>query len=262
VLRGAAGADFELRVDVADGISDKADLPVVVFSHGDGVAPDDYDPLIQHWVTAGLVVLRPHHIRVPGDARHWLQRVEEMHAAADSLGCVEAAIPRLAGRLNRTNLRVAGHSFGAHTAAILLGARPKLADRTLAHPLVTSGVLLAPPGNGDRASMTPEWLQRMPHLDMDWRHLTQRTLLAVGTADRTPISHRGWRWHADAVKDSAANIKLVVLPGADHYLGGIAIGRGVVQDPVFRELAALTCEMLCVERVADHTRAAVSDVYI
>ncbi|MFG3129810.1 alpha/beta hydrolase family protein [Streptomyces tendae] len=106
--------------------------PVVLLAHGFGSSLDGYGPLADHWAAHGFVVVQPTHLdsrtvglaeddpRRPGS---WRSRVEDMRRVLDDLHVVEAAVHGLAGRLNRSRVAAAGHSFGGQTAGILLGLR-------------------------------------------------------------------------------------------------------------------------------------------
>ncbi|CAM5611265.1 PET hydrolase-like domain-containing protein OS=Streptomyces fumanus OX=67302 GN=GCM10018772_40330 PE=4 SV=1 [Streptomyces fumanus] len=142
-------------------------LPVIVFSHGFSWSMDGCAPLADHWAAQGFVVLRPTHLdsrtlgipaddpRTPGLAVP--RRGSE--AELDGLDVLEAAVPGLAGRVDRDEIAVAGHSWGAQTASTLLGARVLDADgvpgEDLSDPRVTAGVLLALTGLGDSLSRSP-----------------------------------------------------------------------------------------------------------
>ena len=54
---------------------------------------------------------------------YWRSRAEDMTRILDQLDVIEAAVPQLPGRLDRSKVAVAGHSMGGHTASLLLGAR-------------------------------------------------------------------------------------------------------------------------------------------
>jgi hypothetical protein len=70
----------------------------------------------------------------------------------DNLDSIEAAVPGLKGRLDRTRVAIAGHSVGAWTASMLLGTSntdPRNGS-TWYNPetCITTGVVLAGIGNG------------------------------------------------------------------------------------------------------------------
>jgi len=140
-------------------------LPILLLSHGHG--PSNfvsslygYGPLVDYYSAHGFVVIQPTHVDSktlpfrssshPDAPLFWRSRAEDMSHILDRLDAVEAAVPTLAGRLNRSKVGVVGHSMGGHTASVLLGARhenPRTGEQLgAAEPRVSVGVLLAAPG--------------------------------------------------------------------------------------------------------------------
>lgn len=99
------------------------DLPVILLSHGHGVA--DYltslhgrGPLADFWAAHGFVVIMPTHLDSttldrsrqdqPQAPPHWRSRADDISFILDHLDELEAAVPTLAGRLDRDRIAVAG----------------------------------------------------------------------------------------------------------------------------------------------------------
>lgn len=124
---------LELRITVP---MSGSDLPIILLSHGHGPSlylpsKDGYGPLVNFYAEHGFVVIQPTHAnsRVAGfasDARggplFWRARVEEMKLILDRLDEIEAMVPAVAGRLDRGRIAAIGHSMGAQTVGMLLGA--------------------------------------------------------------------------------------------------------------------------------------------
>lgn len=209
------------------------DLPIVLFSHGYGPShyipsKDGYAPLVQFWAERGVAVIQPTHassrIGGLGPERlgapfYWRERVAEMRAILDQLGEVERQAPAMAGRLNHDRIAVAGHSFGGHTSALLLGAT--LQGEDFSDPRISAGVLLAAPGRGGD-DLTPESATRFPFFDVDYTAIQKPILVVCGADDNPHFTPRGPEWHADAFTDAPGADALLTIAGVGHGLGGIA----------------------------------------
>lgn len=224
----------DLRVQVSAPVRGHG-LPVVLLAHGFGSSLDGYGPLADHWAAHGFVVVRPTHLdsRTLGlpedDPRRpglWRSRVEDMRRILDDLDAVEAAVPGLAGRLDRSRVAAAGHSFGGQTAGILLGLRvrdPATGEaEDLSDPRVRAGVLLATAGAGGDA-LTPFAAEHLPWLrHPDFSHMTAPALVVAGDQDDLPFTVRGADWTTDPYVLSPGEKSLLTLFGAEHFLGGIS----------------------------------------
>jgi len=216
-------------------------LPIILLSHGQGRSNhlsslNGYGPLVNFWAAHGFVVIQPTHLssrtlsfgpETPGAPLFWRSRVEDMKRILDHLDIIEASVPEITGRLDRSRIAVAGHSMGGHTAGMLLGARltdPE--DGTvvdLAEPRVKAGVLLAAPGNGG-ADLSAWAVENVPFFrHPSFAEMTTPTLVVVGDEDASPhLTVRGADWHADPYFLSPGPKCLLTLFGAGHGLGGIS----------------------------------------
>jgi predicted dienelactone hydrolase len=240
VVLPAPGRGADLHVRVSAPVTGHG-LPVVLFAHGFGSSLDGYGPLADHWAAHGFVVIQPTHLDsrtldLPEDDPRrpglWRSRVEDMKRVLDDLDVLEASVPGLAGRLDRTRVAAAGHSFGGQTAGILLGLRvrdPATGRATdLSDPRVKAGVLLATAGAGGDA-LTPFAAEHLPWLrHPDFTHMTAPALVVAGDKDDLPFTVRGADWTADPYVLSPGEKSLLTLFGAEHFLGGIS-GYGAAE---------------------------------
>ncbi len=113
------GEDLQVRVSAP---ATGSELPIIVFSHGFGWSLDGYGPLADYWAAHGFVVIQPTHLdsrtlnlppEDPRTPRIWRFRVEDMKRILDQLDQLEASVPGLSGRLDRSRIAAAGHSWGA-----------------------------------------------------------------------------------------------------------------------------------------------------
>jgi predicted dienelactone hydrolase len=224
------GEDLQVRVS-APAIG--RELPLLVFSHGFGLSLDSYGPLVDFWTAHGFVVMQPTHLDSrtlslpPDDPRTpliWRFRVEDMKRILDQLDLLEAAVPGLSGRLDRSRIAAVGHSWGAQTASMLLGARVLDAEggtgEDMSDSRIKAGVLLAAPGQGG-ADLTPFAAEHFSFMNPSFADMTTPSLVVAGDRDQSALSVRGPDWFTDPYFLSPGGKSLLTLFGAEHSLGGI-----------------------------------------
>lgn len=202
-------------------------FPLVIFSHGNWSDIDKYDALLSHWASHGYVVIAPYHLDGGGMARGIFNslrkgnagliaaRVAELKWLLDHLPELDAVEPGLARRVDASRVAVAGHSFGAFTAQQLGGAAaidPDSGERVEGRDARVRAVLaISPPGP-------------MFGLinDRSWLELDTPMLVTTGTWDVNARFWPHWRQHALSFETARAGANwLLVIDGADHYLGNL-----------------------------------------
>src|SRR6266536_1310385 len=164
------GEDLQVRISAP---TTGHDLPVIVFSHGFGESLRGYGPLVDYWAAQGFAVIQPTHLDSrtldlppddPRTPRIWRFRVEDLIRVLDHLEELDVN-----GRLDRTRIAVAGHSWGAQTASMLLGARVADEDFPFMNPsfaeMPTPALIVA--GDKDQSLLSvrgPDWFTDAYHL--------------------------------------------------------------------------------------------------
>ena len=238
VVLHAAGrpVDLELRVTVpATGDA----LPIILLSHGHGRSNslsslEGYAPLYEFWAAHGFAVLQPTHLssaflglKAPtGQEMFYQERPADMARILDNLDSIEAAVPGLKGRLDRQRVAVAGHSLGAWTATMLLGASntdPRDGSKWYKPEMrIKAGVVLAGIGRGGM-DISEVGKKMVPFYGADFSKMATPALVVYGDEDVSPhLTNRGADWHADPYTLAPGPKALLTLPGAKHGLGGIS----------------------------------------
>ncbi len=148
-----------------------------------------------------------------------------MHFILDHLDEIEAAVPGLAGRIDKTKIAAVGHSLGGHTVALLAGMRVKdskaCEDIDLSDARIKTAILFSPPGGAEDAS--PAIGERFPELVAnDFSHMRLQSLVVTGDKDINPMFSERADWRADAYRLSPGPKSLLFLNNAGHIFGGIS----------------------------------------
>ena len=225
------GEDLQLRVSAP---ATGTQLPIIVFAHGYGSSLDSYAPLVSFWAAHGFVVIQPTFLDSrtlalsPDDPRTpliWQFRVDDMKHILDELDFIEDSVLGLKGRLDRNRIAAVGHSFGAQTTGMLLGARVIAPDGSLGadrlDPRIKAGILLTPAGKGGE-DLSPFAAEHFPFMNPSYTEMTTPTLVIAGDKDDSPLTIRGWDWFTDAYTLSPGANALLTLFGGEHLLGGIS----------------------------------------
>ncbi|WP_374572664.1 alpha/beta hydrolase family protein [Phenylobacterium sp.] len=207
--------------------------PIIVFSHGNGQSLYAYGPLANYWSAHGFVVIQPTHLdsRMLGLAkddprrpRFWRHREADLVAILDQLDRIEAMVPAVRGRLDLSRIAVAGHSWGAQTASMLLGAtHPDPDDGSvvdIADSRVKAGVLLAVPGTGGD-NLSAFAAENFPFMNPDFSRMRTPALVIAGDHDNGAMTVRGPDWWREAYDLSPGAKGLFTVFGGEHSLGGV-----------------------------------------
>lgn len=238
VVLPASGRAVPLQMRVSAPTTGR-DLPLILLSHGHGRSNNlsslnGYGPLANFWAAHGFVVIQPTHLSSktlsldgPEAPLFWRSRVEDMTRIIDQLDLIEAAVPQLIGRLDKSRIAVVGHSMGGHTASMLLGMRltdPEGGSEVdLADRRIKAGVLLAAPGNGgaDLSAFAADHYRAFAN--PSFAEMTTPALVVAGDQDVSPhLTVRGADWHADPYFMSPGPKCLLTVFGAEHGLGGVS----------------------------------------
>lgn len=236
----AADGSVAVRAQYPRGRRLTEPLPVVVFAHGLGGSERGYATLGHRLASHGYAVLHPQFLDAFSACRdrlgmtdadehswprdpvlraamhemlfspaHWISRVGRVHAVLDSL----ASQSHLPVALRPDGVVIGGHSFGAYTAQLVLGAEltgVPIDTTWFRHRAVAAGLLLSPQGSGDRGLTA-----------RSWDAIVTPLLVVTATGDLGPHGE-GPPWRRQPYDAAASPWKhLAVVRKGDHLLGGI-----------------------------------------
>lgn len=209
-------------------------LPIILLSHGLGhchwiSSHFAYAPLSDFWASRGFVVIQPTHLDShflglqPNDS-YWESRLKDIVQIMDQIDDIEKVVPCLAGRLNKDKFAIAGHSMGAFTADLFLGATntdPRDGKvTTQADARIKAGIILAGAGSGD--DVADQVRPMIPYYGPNFATMTTPTLVVGGDEDNVPLSTRGADFFTDSYRLSPSPKALLMVRGAGHGLGGVS----------------------------------------
>lgn len=209
-------------------------FPVIVFSHGAFGSKDGYDPVVQHWVSHGYVVVQGTHgdslslvsqakkleVVTSGDpfaamqvGKYWKSRGEDAKLIFESLSKLESLHSPLRGKLDLNKIAMGGHSYGSQTTQLIGGLNLGV---NFKQDQIRAMLLLSPPGPNVAAR------------PMIYQKITAPVMTITGSKDN--IAQRSQEYK-DRLK-THANIPskekyLLFMKDAEHNLGGVSgtVGR-------------------------------------
>ncbi|KFA72068.1 hypothetical protein S40288_02307 [Stachybotrys chartarum IBT 40288] len=238
VVLPSPGRAVDLQIKVSAPATGE-NLPIVLVSHGHGPSLylsslHGYGPLREFLAGHGFVVLQATHLNSrklglkehpEGSEMGWKSRPSDIVQILDELDKIEEAVPFIRGRLDKSKIAVAGHSFGAWTACLLLGATntdPRDGSVTKAlDKRIKTGVVYG--GIGDGKDLSKRGRGLVPFCDTDFTTMTAPALIVCGDMDVSPhLTDRGADWHADPYSLAPGPKDLLWVKGGVHGFGGIS----------------------------------------
>ena len=218
-------------------------FPVVLFSHGAYSSKDLYGLLLDHWASHGYVVLAPTHrdsttLGVergdPSVGAYWSERMADLSFLLNSMLDIENRVGALRDKPDLTRVAVTGHSLGGLTAMAMAGARvspdPATPPSSYRDSRVKAAIFVSPPG------ALPGLVDRA-----GFSGVTVPALYTTATNDILMLPDTTWEWHKDGYLAAPAGDKyLLVLKGADHYLGGMVGRDDLEQHPMSDDFLDVT----------------------
>ena len=89
-------------------------FPLILFSHGLGASPADYQQLLQAWAKAGFVVAAPAYPHTSAGVRQF-SVPDVLNQPADARQVITRVLAELGGRVDAERIAAAGHSAGGVT---------------------------------------------------------------------------------------------------------------------------------------------------
>jgi dienelactone hydrolase len=250
--------DVPLRISFP---KDGGPYPVLLWLHGALGSKDGYQPLVKHWVSHGYVVIQPTFgdslTYLDGEERQefntaaklvnsehvmsqWDDRPEEVTILINRLDELEQKVPGMAGKMQKDNLAVGGHSYGAHTTLLLAGVPARVGwrkTRSFADERIKAFLLVSPSGT----------TRLLPRSSME--QLGGPALIVTGDNDDSPVKGQEGKkgdWRRETFDYAqGGSLYLLWIEGAYHNFGGISgsarwRGAGPADDRQV-QIVASTC---------------------
>lgn len=250
--------DKELEIAISYPESKGRNLPWILFSHGAYGSKEGYRPLIKHWVSHGFVCIQPTHedslryfikerrLGLSGASnesesqfgksldkleddyarwqdisfKKWRTRPRDMKFVLDSIDQILSNAPEVS--IDKSNLGIGGHSFGAHTAQLLGGTI--VGDKNIGYTRefrderAKAFLLMSPQGRGARFEDIAIFD------DYAWSEFDRPMMCLTGTNDVVSDT-QDWVWRKDAFNLSPSTESmskyLAIINGGYHGFGGI-----------------------------------------
>jgi dienelactone hydrolase len=199
--------------------------PVIVFGHGAvyaGANKDLYEPLVEHWVSHGYVVIQPGHpdaaTREEANARQagldFADRPRDVSFLIDSLDEIAAKAPALAGKMDPARVGAGGHYMGAGQSGLIAGtkmyASGESEPKTFTDERVRAVVLMSPTG-----------LSGGMH-ENSWADIAIPMLVMTGSNDISQRTNNPADWRTHPFRYSSPPDKyLLWVEGLNWTYGGI-----------------------------------------
>jgi len=215
--------DIPLRIFAPEAAGN---YPVILFSHGSGGSREGFGYLGEFWADHGYVAVHLTHqgtdtatLKVAGPMAvreqslkpaTWRERAQDVTAVLDGLKSLEQRNATLRGKLDTTEVGMAGHSFGAYTTMLMAGttvATDRSEAEAFADPRLRAFLAISPQGTGQQGLTQTSWQNVKPPM-----------LFVTGTEDRTMQAELDYKWRAEGFEYSPPGDKyLAIIQGAQHF---------------------------------------------
>jgi dienelactone hydrolase len=199
--------------------------PVIIFGHGAGYTganKDLYEPLVEHWVSHGYVVIQADHpdaaTREQANASQagldFADRPRDVSFLIDSLDEIADKAPALAGRMDPARIGAGGHYMGAGQSGLIAGTKMYASGESEPRTFTDERVLAA-------LLMSPTGLSGGMHED-SWADISIPMLVMTGSNDISQRTGNPAEWRTHPFRySSPPNKFLLWVEGLNWTYGGL-----------------------------------------
>lgn len=224
--------------------SGKGPYPLVVFSQGALCPKNMYASVTDHWTSHGYVTIAPVHLDSDSNGFGFQdlagvdlvdERIKDMKYVLDSLDTLEDRVDGLAGKIDRSQIAVSGHSFGGQIALALTGL--DMLDAQTNQPAEMSDERY-------KVAVVLSGVGQLPNMAANAFSRYDRPVYASGGTKDLGATGRGpvhpWPWRMAAFFKTPPGEKYgVVLDDGDHYYGGLICRETVGGSPDYEGLSII-----------------------